>query len=224
MHTISPDILVETRGLSGGAAIIGLVIGLLLWVTGWTLHRFWVVIAITVGGGLYGLMNAGSGNVIVMGLLLAVAAGLLAIELARIFAFVAGGTAVWLAAGAMFPAAQELWVVFLAGGLAGIVFYRIWTMAITSFIGVVVAGHSILVLVELTSKLDASAWAETNSLMLSIVVGLASALGLAIQGMIHRWAVRRRAERDLPSKDAEAERREINSELQALKDLIAKKG
>jgi hypothetical protein len=114
--------------------------------------------------------------------LLAVSAGLLALELARLFAFAAGGTAIWLAAGALFPTAQELGVFFLAGGLAGVLFYRLWTMALTSFVGTLVAGHAGLVLVATLTKFDTVEWAGHNPIGLSVAVGLVSLLGLAAQG------------------------------------------
>lgn len=184
MHLIAPDILAEARGLSVGVLVTGIAVGLLLWLFGWRWHRFWTVVAVTVAGGLYGLSTgqSGGGHVIALGLLLAVSAGLLALELARLFAFAAGGTAVWLAAGALFPNAHELGVFFLAGGLAGILLYRLWTMALTSFLGTLLAGHSGLVLAATLSDFDAPAWAGNNSLALGIAVGLVSLLGLAAQG------------------------------------------
>ena len=198
MHLIAPDILAEARGLSVGVLATGAAIGLLLWLFGWRWHRFWTVVAVTVAGGLYGLAtgHAGGGHVLAMGLLLAVSAGLLALELARLFAFAAGGTAVWLAAAALFPNAHELGVFFLAGGLAGILFYRLWTMALTSFVGTLLAGHAGLVLVATLTPFDAIEWAGHNAIGLSVAVGLVSLLGLAAQGaQVRRYYVREEEER-----------------------------
>jgi heme exporter protein D len=184
MHLIAPDILAEARGLSPGVLVTGVALGLLLWLFGWRWHRFWAVVAVTVAGGLYGLATgqAGGGHMLALGLLLAVSAGLLALELARLFAFAAGGTAVWLAAGALFPTAQELGIFFLAGGLVGVLFYRLWTMALTSFLGTVLAGHAGLVLISTLTEFDAIEWAGRNPIGLSVAVGLVSLLGLAAQG------------------------------------------
>ena len=55
----------------------------------------------------------------VVGVLLAVTAGMLALELARILAFLTGGVAAWAGAQTVLPQAQELWAVFLSGGLLG---------------------------------------------------------------------------------------------------------
>jgi hypothetical protein len=198
MHLIAPDILAEARGLSVGVLVTGIVLGLALWLFGWRWHRFWTVVAVTVAGGLYGLATtqAGGGHVLAMGLLLAVSAGLLALELARLFAFAAGGTAVWLAAGALFPTAQEMGVFFLAGGLAGVFFYRLCTMTLTSFVGTLLAGHAGLVLIATVTEFDTVDWAGRNPIGLSVAVGLVSLLGLAAQGaQVRRHFYREEQER-----------------------------
>jgi hypothetical protein len=184
MHLIAPDILTEAHGLSVAVLATAIGLGLLLWLFGWRWHRFWTVVAVTVAGGLYGLVSgqSGGGHVLAMGLLLAVSAGLLALELARLFAFAAGGTAVWLAAGALFPTAREMGVFFLAGGLGGILFYRLWTMALTSFLGTILGGHAGLVLVGTATDFNAAVWADHNAVGLSVAVGLVSLLGVAAQG------------------------------------------
>ena len=48
MSIFDPEILQELCGLSFGLCVTGAVVGLLLWLTGWWLHRFWIVLAITV--------------------------------------------------------------------------------------------------------------------------------------------------------------------------------
>src|SRR5262245_324811 len=122
MQLIAPDILEELRGLSPALSSGAVLIGLMLVVCGWRWHRFWVVVAITVAGGLLGLHSgrASGGHILALGLLVGVAAGVLALELARILAFLAGGMAAWAAASALVPAARELWMVFLIGGLGGV--------------------------------------------------------------------------------------------------------
>jgi hypothetical protein len=192
MHLIAPDILTEAQGLSVGVLVTGIVVGVLLWLFGWRWHRFWTVVAVTVAGGLYGLSTgqAAGGHVMVLGLLLALSAGLLALELARLFAFAAGGTAVWLAVASLFPNAQGLGVFFLVGGLAGVLFYRLWTMMLTSFLGTILAGHAGLVLAATLSDFDAAGWASRNPIALSIAIALITLLGLAAQGAQARWRTR----------------------------------
>lgn len=237
MYLIAPDLLAEARGLSAGVSGTGVALGLLLWLFGWRWHRFWTVLGVTVAGGLYGLSagQAGGGHIIAMGLLLAVSAGLLALELARLFAFAAGGTAAWLAAGALFPDGQGLGVFFLVGGLAGILFYRLWTMTFTSFLGTLLAGHAGLVLLETLTRFDAADWAGRNPTGLGIAVGLLTALGLATQGAQVRWTNSREkkkgrdAEKPKGRKEAAKEKPEPEDEdglppdVQALRDLFRKR-
>src|SRR5437870_5786151 len=46
MQLIAPEILQETRGLSPAVSGTAMFVGLMLWLTGWTWHRFWVVLAV----------------------------------------------------------------------------------------------------------------------------------------------------------------------------------
>jgi hypothetical protein len=181
MQLIAPDILVEARGLSG--AMLGTlgVLGCALWLFGWRWHRFWVVAGITLAAGLIGLNAARPAGVqvIAVGILLAVAAGMMALELAKVVAFVAGGIGAWLAVQWVLPQAQELWAVFLSGGLLGLLLYRVWTMLLTSLMGTLLAGHAALMLLEPVFNFDAVAWASGNQAALNGV-----AVGLVILGIL----------------------------------------
>jgi hypothetical protein len=228
MHLVAPDILAEARGLSVGASVTAGVLGLLLWLLGWRWHRFWTVAAVTIAGGLYGLSAGHStgGHVIALGLLLAVCAGLLALELARLFAFAAGGTAAWLATGAVLPNTPEAGTFFLVGGLAGLVFYRLWMMVLTSFLGTLLFAHAGLVLLESLAGIDAGAWAGRNGIGLSVAVGLVSLLGVAAQGAL----ARRRADREVGWKPKAGRRRrrgadgdDLPPDLQELRDTFRRK-
>src|SRR5262249_35799008 len=135
MHLLSPDILTEARSLSYGLLSAGLAAGLMLWLLGWWGHRFWIVLIATVGGGVFGL-NAGPNYGLqpaVAGLLLAVSAGVLALTLVRLFAWAAGGFAAWMLVHALAPLWDQPYLCFLAGGLIGLLLFRFWTMALTSF-------------------------------------------------------------------------------------------
>ena len=84
MALLAPDILEEARGLSVAVSVSGLVLGLLLWLLGWRGHRFWIVLAATVSAGVAGLSMGPSygASPELAGLLLAIAAGVLALALA----------------------------------------------------------------------------------------------------------------------------------------------
>jgi hypothetical protein len=191
MQLLAPDILMEARGSTGAMSGTICVLGIALWIFGWRWHRFWVVAGITLAAGILGLnagRAAGGTQIMAVGILLAVAAGMLALELARVFAFVAGGCGAWLAVQWVFPQAQELWAVFLSGGLFGLLLYRLWTMLLTSMTGVLMASHSGLLLLEPLLSFDAVKWTTTNQAALNgAVVGL-SVLGIFMQNIASREA------------------------------------
>lgn len=186
MQLITPDILTEARGLTAAMSGTLCVLGVALWLFGWRWHRFWVVAGITLAAGLLGLnagRAAGGTQIMAVGILLAVAAGMLALELAKVFAFVAGGCGAWLAIQWVFPQAQELWAVFLSGGLFGVLLYRLWTMLLTSLIGVLMTGHAALILLEPLGSFDAVKWVNANQAAVNgAVVGL-TVLGIILQAI-----------------------------------------
>jgi hypothetical protein len=186
MQLIAPDILAEARGLTPAMSGTICVLGIALWLFGWRWHRFWIVAGITLAAGLLG-MNAGRAQggtqIMAVGILLAVAAGMLALELAKVFAFVAGGCGAWLMVQWVFPQAQELWAVFLSGGIFGLLLYRVWTMLLTSLAGVLLAGHSAVLMLEGPLQFDAVAWATANVVVLNgLTVGM-TVLGILLQAV-----------------------------------------
>jgi hypothetical protein len=186
MQLIAPDILAEARGLTGAMTGTICVLGFALWLFGWRWHRFWIVAGITLASGLIGLNAGRTSNgtqVMAVGILLAVSAGLLALELAKVLAFVAGGCGAWLAVQWVLPQAQELWAVFLCGGLFGLLLYRLWTMLLTSLLGALFACHAGLLLAEHFFHFDAVAWVTRNVPALNgVVVGMV-VLGILLQAV-----------------------------------------
>src|SRR6266403_1336700 len=63
MQLIAPDLYEEVTRLSGGACALGLVVAVLLWLTGWWQHRFWLVASLTTAAGIVGLQQGRSGGV-----------------------------------------------------------------------------------------------------------------------------------------------------------------
>ncbi len=183
MNLISPDVIAELKGLSLGAGCFLMLVGFLLWGFGWRWHRFWVVFGFTAAAGIVGMSsgNAAGGHILVMGLLLAFAGGVLAIELAKILAFVAGGIGFWFAVQTVFPQGQELWAVFLSGGLFGVLLYRLWTMILLSFLGVVVTWHAAFGLAQSSGTYDAVKWVADNTIAVNGAVIVATFLGVLMQ-------------------------------------------
>lgn len=191
MQLIAPDLLSEAHGLSFPFTAAGIAIGILLWVFGWRWHRFWVVLFTTVIAGIYGLSlpQAGGPRTFAIGLLLAVAAGLLAIDLSRFIAFTSSGLTCWYIVHLIVPAFHEPLICFLVGGILGILLYRLQLMLLSSFVGALIAGYFLLLLMETLSKdgFVAADWARANSLAINITVIVLALVGMAVQGQLERW-------------------------------------
>jgi hypothetical protein len=142
MEVVLPDILADVRQLSAILLVAALAVGAALWLAGWWSHRFWVVLAITVLGGIWGLQNAAVvlTQPLVAAIGIGLAAGILALTLIRLGAFVAGGYAgIWVIH-SMLPAWDQPLLSFLAGGFLGFFLLRYWVMALTSIAGVGAVG------------------------------------------------------------------------------------
>jgi hypothetical protein len=119
--------------------------------------------------------------VLVVGVLLSIAVGMLALEVAKITAFISAGTAAWVAAQAVMPQAQELWAVFLCGGLIGVVLYRVWTMVATSLVGVLLFWHGVFTLLDTAGVVKAAEFADQYTALLNGGVVLATVIGIGVQ-------------------------------------------
>ena len=183
MAIIASDILADLCGLSLGLLIAILPVGLLLWLSGWWCHRFWIVLATTVTAGIFGLVEAGVWRVqpIVVAVLLAIAAGVLALALVRVVTFAAGGMLTVYVLHFIVPSLNHQVVCFLVGGLVGLVLFRWFFMASTSFAGSTLFVYGTLALFHYRETFDAVAWSEENSLLLTIVCGVATLVGFAFQ-------------------------------------------
>jgi hypothetical protein len=215
MQFIAPDILDQARGMSISLTAGGFLIGLLLWLTGWWGHRFWIVLVMTVTAGFLGLVNGPVFQVkpLVAGLMLAIAAGVLALSLVRVIAFIAGGVATWIAVRYFAPESwQEPLVCFLAGGLGGLVLFRFWIMALTSFTATLLMGYFGLLLADHFGKVDAVALASQNAVLINSLCAAVSLAGLGAQLWFNRRGKgksRSKSEEDLfpkPKKSEEAGR------------------
>ena len=93
MQVLAPDLLELTRLLSPSVSAVAALVGLALWLFGAHSHRFWLALVMTIAAGLIGLALGREFAVqpLVAGLLLALAAGMLALALTRVALFVLGG-------------------------------------------------------------------------------------------------------------------------------------
>lgn len=189
MQLIAPDILQDARGLSVAAYAMGIVLGFFLWLLGWYGHRFWIVLFTTVVAGIVGLSSARVAGVqpFVAGLLLAIAAGTLALSLSRFLAFGAGGAAAWLLVRGVAPGWDEPLLCFLGGGLVGLLLFRAWTMALTSLAGTLLMGYSLLGLIDHFGRMDAVTWAERRPVLLNSLCVAVALVGWVVQFALERW-------------------------------------
>jgi hypothetical protein len=207
MQIIAPDILAGAVGLSPVLCGLGVLLGLMLWMFGWRAHRFWIVLLATVLAGVYGLSRApeyGS-QPFLAGVLFAIAAGLLALALVRVIAFIAGGIAASLLVQALFPSWHDPLVSFLVGGLTGLILFRVWTMALTSLAGTVVMSYSGLCLADGLGKLQAVTWAEKQTLLLDWACGGLTLLGVLVQFTGERRRARRQKQAELAAQKKKKE-------------------
>ena len=205
MVVVAPDILDEVRQLPWYLLAIGLMLGLLLWLFGGRGHRFWLVLSMTVVGGVLGLTFGAAYAVqpLVAGLLLAAAAGALALSVARVALFVAGGAScVWLAR-TVAPAWDEPAVCFLVGGLMGVLLYKVWVTALSSLAGTLLIAYSILGLAALFGFNDVVQWADQQAAVLNWACGAFAMLGLLTQFLLERRRLRRQRVLDAARKEAE---------------------
>jgi MFS family permease len=221
MQLIAPDLYAEVSRLSWGACAIGVVLGVLVWLTGWWQHRFWVVASLTAAAGIFGLRSGRDAGVqpLVAGLLAALAAGHMALELARLLAFVGGGLMSSALMQAFVPTLYEPLLTFLAGGLLAVLLFRLWMLVLTSLIGSVVVGYAAIALAGLWFKVDGTALVAQRVGLLNGLVGAGVLLGVVVQGKFDGW----RAGSD-KRKKANAMATLSDDERNAIKKLPAKGG
>ncbi len=189
MQLIAPDLFAEVAKLSVGACAIGLTLGVLLWLTGWWHHRFWTVAAVTAVAGIVGLQSGRNANVqpLVAGLLAALAAGWMALELAKVLAFLGGGTVASILVQTFVTTVHDPLIAFLAGGLVGVVLFRLWMLTLTSLVGTLLATYSGLGLAAVWLQADTSTLVNEKAGVLNAGVGCATLLGVLIQGRFDSW-------------------------------------
>ncbi len=190
MRLVAPDLLTDLIGLSPGVVGLAAAVGAALWLLGWWSHRFWVVLIATVSAGVYGLFEAPALNAqpLVASLLLALASGLLALALIRVFAFVAGGFVGMGLMQAFAPAVDQPLIAFLVSGLLGLLLFRWCVTAVMSFAGSMLLVYTGLIFLHQRGTLNAIAYAEVSSAMLTGGVALLALIGFALQ----LWQERRR--------------------------------
>jgi hypothetical protein len=198
MKFISPDILSDVSGLSLVFSCTALVLGFLVWLLGWREHRFWIALSTTVSAGILGLYS-NTTQPVLAGLLLAIAAGVLALTLVRLLAFAASGLASCVAVNVLAPQWHQPLLPFLAGGLCGLLLFRVWTMLLTSVAGTLLMAYSALCLVHKFAKVDVVALSENRATAINCICG-----GVAFAGLLGQFILDRRRGKSSSPKRAES--------------------
>lgn len=198
MQVVTPDFVADLCGLSPGLLVAGAAVGLVLWLFGWKWHRFWVVLVTTVVAGVYALQegNVGKTPPLVAAIMIAIAAGVLALALVRLLAFWAGGVAGLLILQATAPSLDQPLVVFIVAGLLSLLLFRWFLMALTSLAGAVLICHAGLGLLNFQGAVDAVVWIEQGAPLLKWLCGLMAVMGFVVQFLIDRRASRVYVEED----------------------------
>jgi MFS family permease len=217
MHLLAPDILAEARGLPVTISGAGVVLGGALWLTGWRLHRFWIVLFMTLSAGVSGLLSgsAPGAQPLVSAVLLAIAAGALALDLSRVLAFGAGGLALWVAVHAVVPSWDQPLVCFVAGGLVALLVFRTCIMALSSLAGALLMVYSGFCLLDRLGKLDMVAWSGKQSAWMSWACIALALLGWLVQLLAERRRSQREEARLAQEKQIIAAAREKEKEAKA---------
>jgi hypothetical protein len=187
MNLLAPDLLEITRQLSPTVCGVAMALGLGLWLFGGASHRFWLAMTLTVAAGIAGMSLARDFAVepLVGGLLLALSAGALALALARISVFLAGGLAALLVTRMIVPGVNEL-ITFLIGGLIGVAFYQLWITALSSLFGTVLLLYGTVSLLDQLGELKSIDWATRNGKLVNWGVIGGTLLGILIQFALDR--------------------------------------
>jgi MFS family permease len=207
MFLMDPDILEAGRDLSPAVTIAALGIGLFLWLVGAWMHRFWIVLTLTVLAGVYGLLYGPEHGLqpIVAGLLLAVAAGTLGLALMRVLAFITGGWILYVAVRVIAPGADEPLLCFLLGGLFSVFLFRLWIAAVSSMAGTLLITYSSLWLVGSLAQVDVMAWATNHGPLWNWGIGSVAVLGILVQFVLHRYCLKKKKQWDEKKAAASAE-------------------
>jgi hypothetical protein len=194
MQVLAPDILESTKQLSPLVCVVGLLLGLLLWLFGAHSHRFWLSVAITVAAGTVGLSLGRDFAVqpLVAGLLCALAGGVMALALSRISLFLAGGVAGLILARAAGTGWNDL-ICFLTGGLIGVCLYRLWITVLSSLAGTVLMSYALVSLLDRLGRLNSMEWADRNAPLINWGLVAWALLGVLVQYLLERRRKRKAA-------------------------------
>lgn len=209
MEILSPDVVVDFLDLPMPALLAMMGTGLLLAITGWKWHRFWLTLCVSLFAGMIGMRQAtawGISQPVVSGVLLAAAAGCLALSLSRVALFLAYGLTCWYAMKRMAPVYAIPAICICAGGLFSVIFYRFCVVLLTSTLGSITLSYGVIAYVE-----QQKWYAALNWLKEQLVVAHAALAGVTLVALFIQLALWRKSRKkklvDYSIEEMEVERR-----------------
>lgn len=209
MEILSAEIVTDILELPMPALLAMMSTGLLLAITGWKWHRFWLTLCVSLIAGLIGMRQASAWGIsqpVVSGVLLAAAAGCLALSLSRVGLFLAYGLACWYTMKRLAPPYAIPAICICAGGLFSALFYRFCVVLLTSAIGSVVLCYGAIAYVEQQKWYAALNWLKDQSLVAHAALAGVILLSLFIQLALCRKSKKKKLA-DYTAHEIEAERR-----------------
>ncbi len=206
MQVLTPDVFADVLELPAAALLIMVALGVLLSLTGWLWHRFWLTICVSLIAGLIGIRQApawGIAQPIVAGILMAAAAGCLALSLARVGLFLAYGLGAWYAMKRLSPELAIPAVCICIGGLFSVLFYRFCVVLLTTILGSLLLGFGGLALAQQNQWFPVKTWLLEQSLLVHAIWGGGVLLTLMLQ--LYFWRAAKRRQKRLRAEYSEAE-------------------
>lgn len=209
MQILSPDVLADVLELPVPALLVLMGFGALLSLTGWRWHRFWLTICVSLISGLVGLRQAqawGINQPIVAGVLLAAAAGCLALSLARVGLFLAYGLAAWYAMKRLAPPYAIPAICICVGGIFSVLFYRFCVVLLTSVVGSILFTYAGLAYVQTQNWFPVQIWLNEQNLAAHGALAGLCLVTLLLQLYLWRQQKKRKLA-EYSKEELEAERR-----------------
>jgi hypothetical protein len=209
MLVLSPDVLADILDLPVAALLVMVGLGAALALTGWRWHRFWLTISVSLISGLVGLRQATTWGIeqpVLAGVLLAAAAGCLALSLARVGLFLAYGLATWYAMKRMAPPYAIPAICICLGGLFSVLFYRFCVVLLTSIFGSLLLTYGGLAYAQQQNWFPMVNWLKEQPFAAHGAFAALCALTLFLQLYLWRRA-RRKKLTEYTAEELEAERR-----------------
>ena len=209
MQLLSPDVLTDVLELPVAALLVMVGFGAALALTGWRWHRFWLTISVSLISGVVGLRQASTWGIeqpILAGVLLAAAAGCLALSLARVGLFLAYGLVTWYAMKRLAPPYAIPAICICLGGLFSVLFYRFCVVLLTSILGTLLLAYGGMAYAQQQNWYPMLNWLKDQPL--AAHGAYAGLCGLTLFLQLYFW--RRARKKKLPeytAEELEAERR-----------------